>query len=230
MVRISPEERFCSVALAATKVFGRKGYRGTRMADVAAEAGMSSGLIFSYVESKEALLYSVFAFGFGLFADGLPSLPLVTPAPGETVELIGEHLRKVPVPRLRAALKEDAPSDVRAELQGVVEERYGMVAGMWPLLAVIERCAVDLPELEAFYFGGVRVRYFAQLSRYLTARADGGYFRPMRDTDVTARVITESIAWFAWKRHEGRDAELYDENTVRETLVEFICGSLLEHA
>jgi AcrR family transcriptional regulator len=199
------------------------------MADVAAEAGMSSGLIFSYVESKEALLYSVFAFGFGLFDNVLPMLPVTTPSPGETIELIGQHMRKVPVPRLRAALDEVAPSDVRAELQGVVEERYDMVAGMWPLLAVIERCAADLPELEEFYFGGVRVRYFAQLTRYLEARAQRGYFRPMRDAAVTARVITETIAWFAWKRHEGRDAQLYDEDTARATVVEFVSASLLVH-
>jgi AcrR family transcriptional regulator len=196
---------------------------------VAAAAGMSSGSIFNYVESKEALLYLVFAFGFGLYRETLPSLPLATPVSGETVDLIAQNLRKAPVPRLRATSNEDAPSDVREELRGVIEERYDMVADVWPLLAVIERCAVDVPELESFYFGNIRLRYFAQLSRYLEARAQGGYFRAMKDPVVTARLITETIAWFAWKRHEGRDAKLYAEDTVRATVVEFICASLLEH-
>jgi AcrR family transcriptional regulator len=142
---------------------------------------MSSGSVFTYVESKEALFHLVFAHGFGLFDEALPALPLPTPPPGETVELIAQNLRKVPVPRLRAALDDDQPQDVRSELAGIVEERYDMIAGLWPLLAVIERCASDFPELEAFYFGRMRVRYFAQLARYLEARSEAGYFRPIHD-------------------------------------------------
>ena len=144
------------------------------------------------------------------------------------MELIAQNLRKVPVPRLRAALEADPPKDVRGELEGIVEERYDMITVLWPLLAVIERCASDFPELEAFYFGGLRVRYFAQLARYLEARARAGYFRSMHDSALTARLITESVSWFAWKRREGRDAHLYSEQSVRTSLIEFISAALLE--
>jgi AcrR family transcriptional regulator len=189
---------------------------------------MSSGSVFTYVESKEALFHLVFAHGFGLLEDALPTLPLSTPAGGETVELIAQNLRKVPVPRLRAALDDLHPKDVRSELEGIVEERYDMIAGLWPLLAVIERSASDLPDLEAFYFDRLRVRYFAQLARYIEARSEAGYFRPVNDPTLTARVINESVSWFAWKRHEGRDAHLYAEAGVRSNLVEFMCAALLE--
>ena len=227
MPRVPPEDRLNDIADAATGVFGRQGYRRTRMADVAHEAGVSSGSVFTYVESKEALLHLVFLRGFGMLAEGRPALPLATPAPGATVELVRQHMRRLRVPKLRAALDDDRPADVRGELQGIVEERHDMIAGLWPILAVIERCAIDLPDLEAYYFGDLRVRYFAQLTRYLEARARGGYFRPLHDAAVTARFITEAITWFAWKRHEGRDAHLYDEDAVRATVSEFICASLL---
>jgi hypothetical protein len=144
------------------------------------------------------------------------------------VELIAQNLRKVPVPRLRAALQDVQPDDVRSELEGIVEERYDMMAGLWPLLAVIERSAADLPELEAFYFGRLRVRYFAQLARYIEARSEAGYFRPINEPALTARLINESVSWFAWKRHEGRDAHLYAEAGVRSTVVEFVAAALLE--
>ena len=65
------------------------------MAEVAAEAGMSSGSVFTYVTSKEALFHLVFAYGFGHFDEVLPSLPLATPAPGETFGLIEQGVRKV---------------------------------------------------------------------------------------------------------------------------------------
>jgi AcrR family transcriptional regulator len=230
MARQRPEERITSIATAATRVFGRQGYRGTRVADVAAAAGISSGLVFNYVESKEALFHLVFAYAFGALPDAAPALPFPTPAPGETVELIYRSLRKVPTPLLRAALIEDAPDNVGWELRGIVEERYDTVAELWPLLAVIERCAVDLPELEAMYFGNVRPRHFELLVRYLRARSEQDAFRPLHDTALTARVITESIAWFAWKRHQGRDAAAYDDKDARATVVEFVCSSLLERS
>ncbi|HXZ61365.1 MAG TPA: helix-turn-helix domain-containing protein [Acidimicrobiales bacterium] len=227
MVRLPPVDRLRAVAEAATRVFGRQGYRGTRTADVAAAAGMSSGSLFTYVESKEALFYLVFAHGFGLFADGIPPLPLATPEPGATVELIAQKLRRAPAPRLRAALGEARPGDVRAELVAIVEERYDLITDLWPLLAVIERCAVDLPQLDALYFGRVRRANFDQLARYLEMRSGEGLIRQVDEPEITARIIVETVSWFSWKRHGDRDAAMYDEEATRRTVTEFVCTSLL---
>ncbi len=228
MVRTSPAERLTEVADAATRVFGKLGYRRTRTSDVAAEAGLSSGSVFTYVESKEALFHLVFVKGFGHFAEGLPPLPLATPAPGETVRLIERGLRRADAPRLMAALQEREPRDVHAELSGIVEERYGLLENLWPLLAVIERSAVDLPELEEFYYRRARPAYLGRLVRYLEDRVAGGYFMSMADSEVAARIVSETIVWFAWHRHEGRDAMIFDDNRTRRTVVEFICAALLE--
>jgi AcrR family transcriptional regulator len=228
MTRVSPQDRLAAVANAATDVFGRLGYRGTRTAAVAAAAGLSTGALFTYVESKEALFHLVFAYGFGHFDDVLPPLPLPSPAPGETLHLIEQEMRKVPVPRLRSALEEDAPSDAAAELRGIVAERYDMLARLWPMLAVIERCAAELPELETYYFKRARVGYFSQLTRYLEERAGAGYLRTMPDAAITARILTETLAWFAWKRHQGRDAHTYDDALVKRNVIEFLSAALVE--
>ena len=227
MVRRPAGERLATVAEAATRVFGRHGYRGTRTADVAAQAGLSTGSLFTYVESKEALFHLVFAHGFDRYAEGLPELPLVAPPFPETLELIATGLRRYPVPRFRAALAETSPEDVAGELRGIVEERYEMFDRLWPVLAVIERCAVELPELEDFYYGRARVGYHTQLAGYLESRAAAGLFRPMPDPAVAARVVSEAVVWFAWHRREGRDAALYDDAVVRQTVVEFVCAALL---
>ncbi len=230
MVRSPSPERLSDVAEAATRVFGRLGYQRTHMAEVATEAGLSAGAVYTYVESKEALFHLVFAHGFGLFAEELPPLPLPTPAPGETVALIEREMRKVPVPKMRVALEEKDPPDVGDELRGIVLERYAMLERLWPMLAVIERSAVDLPDLEAYYYGRARRSHHDQLARYLEMRAARGYLRPTPDPLLTARIVTESITWFAWHRHEGRDALLFDDDVVRETVVEFVCAGLLEPA
>lgn len=227
MPRLPASERLLSIAVAATEIFGRLGYRGTRTAEVATRAGMSAGSLFTYVESKEAVFHLVFLHGLGLLADRPPALPLRTPGPGETSALLKQALAEAPVPRIRAALAEDEPADVVRELRGIVEERYDVIERYWPLLTVIERCAAEMPELEALWFGGARAGSYAELERYLERRMAKGLLRPMPDVTVAARVVTESVSWFAWHRHQGRDAALYDDQTARRTVIEFVCAALL---
>jgi AcrR family transcriptional regulator len=227
--RPSQQDRLADVALAATRVFGRLGYRRTQMAAVAAEAGLSSGAVYTYVASKEALFHLVFAFGFGQLGEGIPRLPIATPAFADTLDLIGQGLRKAAAsPRLRAALDEDVPSDVGVELTAIVEEHYATIAALWPMLAVIERCAVDLPELEELYFRRGRRGYLARLTRYVEQRTDTGVIRELPDAAVTARIMTEVVTWFAWHRREDRDSELYDDEAARRTVVEFVCNALID--
>jgi AcrR family transcriptional regulator len=210
MPRLPPGERLLALASAATEEFGRLGYRGTKTADVAAKAGMSTGSLFTFVESKEALFHLVFLHWFEMSTKRLPELPLATPAPGETLDLVATGLAQVQMPRIRAALLEEFPDDVAVEFREIVEERYALIDHYWPLLAVIERCAVEIPELDEAWFGLSRAGSFQELGRYLGQRMEEGYLRPMPDAEVTARLVTESLSWFAWHRREERDGTLYD--------------------
>src|ERR1700733_10445463 len=230
MPRPTASERLSKVATVATEDFGRLGYRGTKTADVAARAGMSTGALFTYVESKEALFHLVFLPGLGMFADRPPVLPVATPGPGETLAVIEAGLRHVRIPRIETALAEDEPADVAEELREIVAERYALIEHYWPLLAVIERCAAEMPELESAWFDLARAGSFEQLGSYLERRMAAGLLRPMPDAEVAARIVTESLSWFGWHRHEGRDSPLYEDETVRRTVVEFICAALLPEA
>jgi AcrR family transcriptional regulator len=227
MPRLPPSQRLFDLSKAATEEFGRLGYRGTKTAEVAAKAGMSTGALFTYVESKEALFHLVFLYGFEMTSERLPDLPVATPGPGETLRVIQAGLSDVQMPRIHAALAEEAPIDIAEELSEIVEERYTLLDRFWPLISVLERCAVEMPELEAAWFDLVRAGSFEELGRYLERRMAQGLLRPMPDTAVAARVVTESLAWFAWHRREGRDATLYDDDAVRRTVVEFICAALV---
>src|ERR1700721_1101759 len=109
MPRVPVLKRLEQVAKAATEDFGRLGYRGTKTAGVAAKAGISTGSLFTYVESKEALFHLVFLYGFGLTSQQLPGLPVATPGPGETLRVIEAGLDQVQMPCIRAALAEKDP-------------------------------------------------------------------------------------------------------------------------
>ena len=226
MPRPSPRERLASLATAATEMFGRLGYRGTRTADVAARAGMSAGSLFTYVESKEALFHLVFVSALDLLPEA-PELPLPTPQPGETAALFAGALRDGQPSGLQAALAGGEPADVADELRGIIGELYDTIAWAWPVLAVVERCSAEMPDLEAVWFGGGRGGIYTDLAEYLRERTATGRLRPVPDFPVTARVIGELATWFAWHRHEDRDAALYDDTTVRRTVIGFICAALV---
>jgi TetR/AcrR family fatty acid metabolism transcriptional regulator len=52
-------EREKNIIEAALKVFSRRGFADTRMADIAAEAGMSYGLVYHYYQNKEKLFEAI---------------------------------------------------------------------------------------------------------------------------------------------------------------------------
>jgi len=198
------------------------------MAEVARAAGLSTGAVYTYVESKEALLHLVLASGLGFPAADVTDLPLSAPDIAVTVEMVGRGLtRQGMTPLLKSAVAVDAPGDVRTELAAVVAEQYSTVERLCRVLPVIEACAADLPPLEALYFGRRRRGRIDLLRDYLQRRAASGYLRSLPDMAVAAQIVTETVAWFAWKRHEGRDASRFDDDVARATVVQFVCNALL---
>jgi TetR/AcrR family transcriptional regulator, fatty acid metabolism regulator protein len=50
---------------AAVRVFARRGYHGSRVGDIASEAGVAHGLLYHYFASKDEVLETVFRENFG---------------------------------------------------------------------------------------------------------------------------------------------------------------------
>jgi TetR/AcrR family fatty acid metabolism transcriptional regulator len=50
---------------AAVRVFARRGYHGSRVGDIATEAGVAHGLLYHYFASKDQVLETVFRDNFG---------------------------------------------------------------------------------------------------------------------------------------------------------------------
>ncbi|QHS51818.1 TetR/AcrR family transcriptional regulator [Edaphobacter sp. 12200R-103] len=53
--QVMTEFRRSEILEAATKVFGAKGYEGTRVDDIAAEAGLAKATVYVYFESKDEI-------------------------------------------------------------------------------------------------------------------------------------------------------------------------------
>jgi AcrR family transcriptional regulator len=54
------KEKSALIIEAAAKVFARRGFSGTLMADIAVEAGIGKGTLYEYFDSKEDLFFAVF--------------------------------------------------------------------------------------------------------------------------------------------------------------------------
>ena len=62
---IALEDKRTLILDAAVRVFARRGYHGSRVGDIAEEAGVAHGLLYHYFASKEAVLQAIFRENWG---------------------------------------------------------------------------------------------------------------------------------------------------------------------
>lgn len=217
------------MARAACEVFVEKGYRRTLMTDIGARLELSHALLYRYVESKEALFELALIYAIDPDSAARTEVPVRTPPPGRFLELVrrwGSTNASFPV--LAKALCRPEPSEPVDELGAVIDERYDFIEANRLLLSLLERSAIDLPELHAFYFRGGRRRQLDDLSRYLDKRIVTGHFKPVPDIRAAARFMVESIAWFAWHRTRDREPDAISDDAARQTVKALLLQAFLD--
>src|SRR5579871_2927417 len=219
MRRSQPGERLSQLLDAATRVFMRLGYRRARVAGIAREMGVAPGTVYLYVESKEALFALVLQRALG--EEDLPAdLPVPSPALGALLEYVRRQcFHTGQLPALAQALAGEPPADARAEFEAIIRELYAWINQRWQALQLLARSAEDWPELADVYYHQERRRLIQVLTDYLDRRIGPRRLRSMPDTVTAARLILETIAWFAYHRYTDRDASLISEKMARETVV-----------
>ncbi|HET8587960.1 MAG TPA: helix-turn-helix domain-containing protein [Candidatus Limnocylindria bacterium] len=225
---MAPSDRLDQLVESALHVFAQKGYARTQMAEVAREMGVSQGTLYNYVESKEALFALLIERGVaGDEPVEVGELPVRTPPPGTTARRLRERLVEMTrLPVLARALERGSSGDPAAELTEILQELYELVARSWRAAAVIERSALDEPDLAALYYVEVRRSIIERLTQYLESRIEQSQLRAVPDTAASARLIVEAIAWFAFHRHGDPDSATIDDQTAQATVVDFVVASL----
>ena len=227
MPRRTPPGRLRDVARSACRVFIEKGYRRALLTDVGKDLGLSHGLLYRYVESKEALFELALVYAMDPEAISAVSVPLASPPKGRALDLVKAWAAdRARFPLLEAAAG-DSAGDPATELAGIVGECYAFVEDNRRLLALIERSAVDLPELYEFYFTELRAAYISQLASYLRRRGEAGQLRPVADAIAAARFITESIAWFGWHRKADPGSSMISDEQARQTVRELLLAAFV---
>ncbi|MGW4487796.1 TetR/AcrR family transcriptional regulator [Amycolatopsis sp. NPDC004368] len=215
------------VAEAAVGVFTAKGYQAAGISDVSAALGLSHGAVYTYAKSKEALLYlALLRLIRPAALDGLAT-PVPSPTPEEIVALVDGWASDDSVLPALAATSGRRQKPVGEELGELVDELYAFIEHNRRLLALVERCAADLPELAQYYFGRRRRGMLDTLAEYLRRRVRSGALRPVPDIPAAARFIVETIAWFAWHRTGDPDSARLDDAACRETVRHLLLSAFL---
>jgi AcrR family transcriptional regulator len=226
-----PPRPLKEIAEACARVFMSKGYRSAGITDVAKALKLSHGAVYTYADSKQALLY--LALLRVLDPPVLETLELPVKAPTQEaivatvegwvqrqrgLENLGEDLRR-PSP--------DSSHEAAEELGAVVGQIYDFIAEHRFVLNLFERCSEELPDLAQWYFVGQRRGIFAALGDFLDARIKAGVFRPVPDLPTAARFIVESIAWFAMHRHGDPDSAMLTDEDSRRTVLALVPAAFL---
>ena len=228
----SATERFPEVLDAAVRVFARDGFRSARMSDVAREAGLSEAALYRYVDGKEGLF--VLAIRHALLLEPLPAeddasdgFPLTAPSLEEMIRQAREFVAaEVPFGTLAQAMLAE-PEDPAAELEAILRELFGLEELTNRAADMIERSARELPELADLLNNGLRAPVLAALTSYLDSRATSGALRATPDSAATARLVLETLTWFARHRHSDPYGAAIPASLAQDTAVDALVHALV---
>lgn len=227
-------QRFQNLIRAATRIFLAQGYRRTQIADVAEASGMAKGTVYLYVESKEALFDLVLRYADLLDhssdAIELPTVfPVPTPDIKSTLRFVEETLIEAdPVPLLSVAIERSQINDVPLELSNILRQLYAKLKDRRVSMKLIDRCAHDYPELAAVFFKAGRATVMQSLTRYIELRIEQGYFQPVPDVTIAARVVLETIVYWAIHRYWDPSPQPIDDHAAEETVIHLLIRALLK--
>lgn len=221
----NPKQRIADLFAAGTTVFRRKGFKRTQMSDIAAEMNCSTGTLYNYVDSKEALFEHAIVAGFTQTLPDSETLPLGLPRPAavEVIARRAEQLAKGTALDQANQLKEAGnPSE---EVTRIVTEFFRFFSDYHPVLDMIEASHLDYPDVATAYLEARRDLVFDPWMHWVVRRQKAGLFRQDIDPVWTTRYLIEILAWAAWKARDGGDP--YDEDKARDAIVKIALSSLL---
>jgi len=230
MPRHDPATRLSQLVKHATEVFIDRGYNETQMDDIASSLGVAKGTLYVYVESKKALfdLVARCADSTPPF-EPVPRLPIPTPKRGATLAYIQKRLaQNQNLPALVSALSRTRAVSVREEFQEIVRELYDTVERNRQGLKLLDRSATDLPELAALWFDGARGGLVTALTQYMDREIRKGTIRQVTDVTVGARLIVETVVFWAVHRHWDPHPQKFDDSAARETVISLLTDAFVK--
>ena len=195
-----PDERPSELLEAALNVFADRGYRSTRLDDVAEAAGVTKGAIYHYFDTKEELLLSVI-----------------------------DHYQTLAFGRVEDVLQNEQLSS-SARIQLLVRKIFlGGERRSRRLLALLIRgIAHEVPEVHARWLEQGPVRLWTLITGIVEEGKARGEFRLDADADVASRLLVAGLMLqLMWRQHADAVPALeIDETRLIDAAVELFLAAI----
>ncbi|SEG67369.1 TetR/AcrR family transcriptional regulator [Paenibacillus sp. UNC499MF] len=184
------DERRIQIMGAALKVFARRGIIGTKMSMIAAEAGISHGLLYHYFASKEELFTTLVQGAMEASQEAMKEVCRIPGTPLDKIRKLSEEmLDKSGAPYFMLIHQARTSEGVPDKVNQLMRE-YSMATYVETLLPLF-REGQERGELEAGDTEEMIASYISVLSGLMVISADGsGDYRIPR-VDCLLRMITK---------------------------------------
>ncbi|HEX3715757.1 MAG TPA: hypothetical protein VHV09_23395, partial [Trebonia sp.] len=160
--------------------------------------------------------------------DPAGAFPLAVPSLQEMIRQAREFVAaEVPFGALAQALHTPHPADPAAELEQVMRELFVLEEQTAHAADMIERSARELPALADLLNSGLRGPVLDALTQYLDGRAKTGQLRATPDSAATARLVLETLTWFARHRHSDPYGAAIPAGLAQQTAVDALLHALV---
>ncbi len=194
-----PEERPQELLEAALRVFAARGYRNTRLDEVAAAAGVTKGALYHYFANKEDLLLRAL-----------------------------EEYQERAFGRLEQALR-DEPGSASARLRVLFRRAFGgNDPARIDVLLLLQATANEAPDVYRRWLASGPMKGWRLIARIVDEGRASGEFRDDVDAEVAARVmLTGLMGQLIWQRHATAVPGLrIDGERLIDAAVEFMLAGL----
>jgi AcrR family transcriptional regulator len=200
MPRVTPPDRLPKLLDAAAAAFVEHGFQRTQMDDIAERLGVSKGTIYRAVDSKEALFAAVVRDGDDperITTSGLnTTTDLASVAAGVTAELT-EAVAALELTTVVGARRTLRSADFGDEVERVTLGLFRLMQSRRTAVMVLDRCAGEIPELAAVWFGDGRYALVDLWAAYLELRSR--HVTADVDRSILARTVVEIVTTWAVK-------------------------------
>ena len=196
-----PDSRPAELLDAALDVFAERGYRNTRIDDVADAAGVTKGAVYHYFATKEDLLLRAI-----------------------------EHYHDRAFGQIGAVLR-NARGPASARIRLMMRKAFGSPDPEHPrmtLALILHGARHDIPDAHKHWLRGGPIKGWRLLASLIEEGKRAGEFRPDADAEVAARItISGLITQIVWQPLVPEIPELrIDEDRLIDSAVELLLHSL----
>lgn len=201
------------------------------MSHIALEAGIAPGTLYLYFASKESLfnflLKHIFSGRQDFDAVSFPikSYSWDAEIASEKNAFVSSKLSAL----LHEAVHRENIEDVSKEFENIVRNLFSTMATYRDGITILLQSSLNWPQLADFYVSIVK-DLLELLAAYLDKRIGQGLIREVPSVTLSARLILESIGWFAVHRHRAMHQVAFSEKMAEETVVDALMHAFLpEH-